>query len=66
MTISATAKNVVIFVGITLILYLAYQSIDLRSQNSLIIIPLADCLVVLGAAVWPGGFPSLELYFLSY
>jgi uncharacterized SAM-binding protein YcdF (DUF218 family) len=58
MSISAKIKTVVVAIGGTLILYLAYQFVSLRSQNSITNVERTDCLVVLGAAVWPGGQPS--------
>lgn len=61
MTASATVKTFVASVGLTLTLYVAYQFISLRSQNYLTTVPRSDCLVILGAAVWPGGQPSLIL-----
>ena len=58
MTIPFKLKPLVISVGAALILYLAYQFVSLRSQNYVTNVPRSDCLVVLGAAVWPGGQPS--------
>jgi uncharacterized SAM-binding protein YcdF (DUF218 family) len=58
MAVLATVKPLVISVGITLVLYIAYEFVSLRSQNSVTTVPRVDCLVVLGAAVWPGGQPS--------
>lgn len=58
MSISATLKTLVASTGGALVLYLAYQFVDLRLQNSITNVAHADCLVVLGAAVWPGGQPS--------
>jgi uncharacterized SAM-binding protein YcdF (DUF218 family) len=58
MSISSIVKSLIICIGFSLILYLAYQFIDLRLQNSVTDVAQADCLVVLGAAVWPGGQPS--------
>lgn len=58
MTISATVKTLVATTGLTLVLYLVYEFVDLRSQNNLTTVAHVDCLVVLGAAVWPGGQPS--------
>jgi uncharacterized SAM-binding protein YcdF (DUF218 family) len=61
MTISATIKILVVSICMTLLLYVAYQFISLRSQNNLSTVPPSDCIVILGAAVWPGGQPSLVL-----
>jgi uncharacterized SAM-binding protein YcdF (DUF218 family) len=58
MTMSATVKTLVAAISLTLVLYIVYEFVDLRSQNALTIVAHADCLVVLGAAVWPGGQPS--------
>jgi vancomycin permeability regulator SanA len=58
MALSAPAKTFVASISITLILYLAYEFVELRSRNSLTTVAHADCMVVLGAAVWPGGQPS--------
>jgi vancomycin permeability regulator SanA len=55
---SAIVKTIFASVGAMLILYLAYQFISLRSQNSITAVPPSDCIVVLGAAVWAGGQPS--------
>ncbi|HEX8888953.1 MAG TPA: YdcF family protein [Pyrinomonadaceae bacterium] len=61
MTASSTIKTFIVSLGLTLILYLAYQFISLRSQNYLSNVPHSDSLVILGAAVWPGGQPSFVL-----
>ena len=61
MTISNKLKPLVISMSAALILYLAYQFVSLRSQNYVTTVPRSDCLVVLGAAVWPGGQPSFVL-----
>jgi uncharacterized SAM-binding protein YcdF (DUF218 family) len=58
MSISATIKTLVTSIVATLILYLAYQFVDLRLQNSVTNVGHTDCIVVLGAAVWPGAQPS--------
>lgn len=58
MTIYATLKTVLFCVVVTLILYIAYQFVSLRAQNSITVVPRVDSIVVLGAAVWPGGQPS--------
>jgi uncharacterized SAM-binding protein YcdF (DUF218 family) len=58
MAISTTVKTMAAAVGVTLILYVAYQFVSLRAQNSTTDVDRADCIVVLGAAVWPGGRPS--------
>lgn len=58
MNISATVKTVFLSLVITLLLYILYQFFDLRLQNSITNVPRADCIVVLGAAVWPGNVPS--------
>lgn len=39
----------------------AYQFISLRTGNYLTTVGRADVIVILGAAVWPGGQPSLVL-----
>ena len=61
MTIQATVKTFVASLCAALILYLAYQFVSLRLQNNLTSVPPADCIVILGAAVWPGGQPSFVL-----
>ena len=61
MAIASTVKPLVISIGVTLLLYLAYQFVSLRSQNSLTTVAHSDCIVILGAAVWPGGQPSFVL-----
>lgn len=58
MALSATVKPLILSTGVALLLYLAYQFVELRLQNSLTAVARADCIVVLGAAVWPGGQPS--------
>lgn len=58
MNISATVKTVLFSIGVALILYIAYQFVSLRAQNSITVVPRVDSIVVLGAAVWPGGRPS--------
>lgn len=58
MAISATVKPIIASLGSALILYAAYQFVSLRAQNSTTNVTHADCIVVLGAAVWPGGQPS--------
>lgn len=58
MALSTNVKPLVAAIGISLLLYLAYEFISLRSGNSLTNVAHTDCLVVLGAAVWPGGQPS--------
>lgn len=60
-TVSTRVSTVVVCVGLTLILYVVYQFISLRSQNNLSVVPPSDCMVILGAAVWPGGEPSPTL-----
>lgn len=54
----AAVKSLVISISLALILYLAYEFVELRLQNSTTNVAHADCLVVLGAAVWPDGQPS--------
>jgi uncharacterized SAM-binding protein YcdF (DUF218 family) len=46
---------------IAVIINLAYQFISLRTGNHLTTVDRADVIVILGAAVWPGGQPSLVL-----
>lgn len=46
---------------IAVIIHLAYQFISIRSGNFLTTVGRADVIVILGAAVWPGGQPSLVL-----
>ncbi|MDX6694180.1 MAG: hypothetical protein QOF02_1783 [Blastocatellia bacterium] len=58
MSKAAIVKTFVASLGVTLVLYVVYQFFDLRSQNSLTNVARADCLVILGAGVWPGGQPS--------
>lgn len=45
-------------VFIALILNLTYYFFDVRSKNFEPVVPKADAIVVLGAAVWPGGKAS--------
>jgi uncharacterized SAM-binding protein YcdF (DUF218 family) len=61
MTISDKLKPLAVSMSAALILYLGYQFVSLRSQNYVTNVPRSDCLVVLGAAVWPGGQPSFVL-----
>jgi uncharacterized SAM-binding protein YcdF (DUF218 family) len=61
MTISDKLKPLAVFTSAALVLYLGYQFVSLRRQNHLTTVPRSDCLVVLGAAVWPGGQPSYVL-----
>jgi uncharacterized SAM-binding protein YcdF (DUF218 family) len=58
MTIPAIVKSFLASIIAALIIYVAYQFVDLRTGNSITTVTHADCLVVLGAAVWPGGQPS--------
>jgi uncharacterized SAM-binding protein YcdF (DUF218 family) len=58
MTTQATVKSFLASIIATLIIYVAYQFVDLRAGNFNTTVTHADCLVVLGAAVWPGGEPS--------
>lgn len=58
MAISTIVKTAVVSVAAALLLYVAYQFIDLRTGNSLTTVPRSDCIVVLGASIWPGGVPS--------
>jgi uncharacterized SAM-binding protein YcdF (DUF218 family) len=58
MTLSTTVKTSVASICAALILYAVFQFVSLRAQNSTTDVGRADCLVVLGAAVWPGGQPS--------
>jgi uncharacterized SAM-binding protein YcdF (DUF218 family) len=46
---------------IAVIINLVYQFISLRTGNHLTTVGRADVIVILGAAVWPGGQPSLVL-----
>lgn len=61
MSIARQVKPFVVSVPLALALYLSYQFVSLRSQNYVTSVPRSDCLVVLGAAVWPGGRPSYVL-----
>jgi uncharacterized SAM-binding protein YcdF (DUF218 family) len=61
MSISATVRSFLIALGAALILYPTYQFISIRSQNHTTTVARADVIVILGAAVWPGGGPSLVL-----
>ncbi|HKQ53753.1 MAG TPA: YdcF family protein [Pyrinomonadaceae bacterium] len=61
MSIAGNVKPLVFSVLLALVLYLAYQFVSLRSQNYVTSVPRSDCLVVLGASVWPGGQPSFVL-----
>jgi uncharacterized SAM-binding protein YcdF (DUF218 family) len=61
MAIRKTIKPLVASIGVALLLYLAYQFVNIRTQNHLTTVARSDCLVILGAAVWPGGQPSFVL-----
>jgi uncharacterized SAM-binding protein YcdF (DUF218 family) len=61
MTISDKLKPLAVSVSAALVIYLGYQFVSLRSQNYVTDVPRSDCLVILGAAVWPGGQPSFVL-----
>ncbi len=61
MSIVGQVKPFVVSVIVALLLYLIFQFVSLRSQNYVTSVPRSDCLVVLGAAVWPGGQPSYVL-----
>jgi len=58
MSIARQLKPLVVSVTLALCLYLSYQFVSLRWQNYVTSVPRSDCLVVLGASVWPGGRPS--------
>jgi uncharacterized SAM-binding protein YcdF (DUF218 family) len=58
MTTSNVVKSFLASIIAALIIYVAYQFIDLRRGNYNTTVTHADCLVVLGAAVWPGAQPS--------
>jgi vancomycin permeability regulator SanA len=58
MSLSTTVKTVAFSIAATLLFYIAYQFVDLRTGNSLTTVPRSDCIVVLGASIWPGGVPS--------
>jgi uncharacterized SAM-binding protein YcdF (DUF218 family) len=55
------AKFLLAGICVALAVYASYQFIDLRMQNHLTVVGKADAIVILGAAVWPGGGPSLIL-----
>lgn len=61
MSIRSMVRPLAVCAAAALVLYLAYQFVSLRSQNYVTSVPRSDCLVVLGAAVWPGGRPSIAL-----
>jgi uncharacterized SAM-binding protein YcdF (DUF218 family) len=61
MTTSTIVKSFLVSTIAALVIYVAYQFVDLRTGNSTTDVAHADCLVVLGAAVWPGGQPSYVL-----
>ncbi len=61
MSIRGKVRPLAVSAVVALALYLSYQFVSLRSQNYVTSVPRSDCLVVLGAAVWPGGQPSLVL-----
>ncbi|HYJ46179.1 MAG TPA: YdcF family protein [Pyrinomonadaceae bacterium] len=61
MSIAVKVRTVAFSLAATLVLYLVCQFISLRTQNYLTSVPRSDCLVILGAAVWPGGQPSFVL-----
>jgi uncharacterized SAM-binding protein YcdF (DUF218 family) len=58
MTLFAKVKTILVAILITLLCYLAYEFVDLQSGNATTAVARSDCLVILGAAVWPGGQPS--------
>jgi uncharacterized SAM-binding protein YcdF (DUF218 family) len=58
MSINATVKLLLAALCLAFVLYVVYEFVDLRTQNDLTTVAPADCIVVLGAAVWPGGQPS--------
>jgi len=58
MAIARTVKPLVISISVALICYLVYQFVSLRSQNYRTTVARVDCIVILGASVWPGGQPS--------
>lgn len=58
MTNSTIVKTCLASVIIALVVYLTYQFVDLRRGNYLTNVAPADCIVVLGASVWPGAQPS--------
>ena len=58
MTTAAIVKSFLVSLIATLLIYVAYQFVDLRTGNSTTTVAHADCIVVLGAAVWSGGQPS--------
>lgn len=61
MPISTALKTFALSLSAALAIYVIYQFISLRTQNYLTDVPRSDCMVVLGAAVWPGGQPSPAL-----
>jgi uncharacterized SAM-binding protein YcdF (DUF218 family) len=61
MALPATVKPLTVSIVAALIIYIVYQFVSLRSQNYLTNVGHTDCIVILGAAVWPGGVPSLVL-----
>jgi vancomycin permeability regulator SanA len=58
MTTSTIVKTCLASVIIALVVYFVYQFVDLRRGNFLTNVAPADCLVILGASVWPGAQPS--------
>src|SRR5262245_24154870 len=53
--------KLVALTGAALAVFGLYQFFSLRAQNSVTEVKPVDCLVVLGAAVWPGEQPSFVL-----
>lgn len=58
MAVTKTVKTLAASISAALIFYVAFEFVELRSQNSITRVAQADCLVILGAAVWPGAQPS--------
>ncbi|HKS29146.1 MAG TPA: YdcF family protein [Pyrinomonadaceae bacterium] len=58
MAMTANVKRFLFYTGAALLVYIAYQFIELRAGNYVTAVNHADSIVVLGAAVWPEGRPS--------
>lgn len=50
--------TILISISIVFLIYITYCTIKIRGENFTPQVPKADCIVVLGAAVWPGAKPS--------
>lgn len=61
MHLPVKVRTVTLSLAAALGLYLIYQFTSIRLQNYQTDVPRSDCIVILGAAVWPNGQPSFVL-----